>query len=57
MVDTAWLAEARRYGAMNERSRATYWRQLSSEQQAALEEALNALSTVPQNRVSSSGRT
>jgi hypothetical protein len=43
MVDTVWLSEARRFDAMNERSRTTYWQQLSSEQQAALVEALNAL--------------
>lgn len=43
MVDTVWLSEARRYDAMNERSRTTYWQQLSSEQQAALVEAINAL--------------
>lgn len=56
MVDAVWLAEARRYDAMNEGSRTTYWRQLSSEQQAALVEAINALKvSTPEPITSGSG--
>ena len=56
MADTAWLSEARKYGAMSEQSRATYWQQLSTEQQAALLDAINALSASPRPALISSGR-
>lgn len=53
MVDAAWFNEARRYDSMDERSRLTYWTQLSPEQQAALVEALGAL-TAPTSQVTPS---